>query len=95
MRQRYLILAVVFFAPALIIACFAYGQDTGTYTTPPPLTCNATIMPYMVPGVIYVQCGPVPAPCTCTLTFPEGQTSAGLQIKPDSDVTVNIVGGGQ
>jgi hypothetical protein len=94
MRQRYLILAMVFFALALAIAVFAQGMPDD-YAPPPPPTCDVTVEAFMVPGVLYMRCGPVPSPCTCTVTFPQGQTSAGLNIMPDSDVTVNIVGGGQ
>ncbi len=94
--RRYLYLAIIFFILALAIAVVAFGQDDmDAFTPPPPPSCDVTVTPIMVPGVLHMSCGLVPSPCTCTITFPQGQTSTGLQIVPDSDVTVNIVGGGQ
>jgi hypothetical protein len=98
MKRNYLILAIVFFVLALVfafaLATFAQDDGPGNYVPPPPPTCDVTVAPYMVPGVLYMSCGLVPSPCTCTITFPAGQTSTGLQIVPDSNVTVNQVGGG-
>ena len=96
--MRYLPGIVVWlFLLLIVILTAVFAQDPGDLplTPPPPPTCDVTVTPNMIPGVMYVSCGPVPSPCTCIVTFPQGQTSAGLTIIPDSNVTLNVIGGGQ
>src|SRR5271157_677506 len=99
MKRNYLILAIIFFVLALVfafaLATFAQDDGLGNYVRPPPPTCDVTVTPNMVPGIMYYSCGLVPSPCTCTLTFPQGQTDKGLSIVSNSDVNLTIVGGGQ
>ena len=90
--RRYLVTSLLcLFIAALITIC-ACADDLTPIA--PVYSCDVSVSQGMVPGMLYLYCGGVTPPCTCTLTFDAGVIRGQLHVgTPEGNVTMVLVGG--
>lgn len=89
MRRILFIVSVILALMVLAIGGVATAEDGPDDIAPlPPPSCDAAITPDMKGAIVTVNCGAVPKPCTCNLSFAEGMTREQITLILADGVTV-------